>query len=199
MPTYGVRTRHGIMYLHGDLGDHCADCGDVASHLCDYPIGGDKTCDRKLCERHGRTVGDDMHYCRTHYREWRAHYPDKPEYRYTHLRLKTLPGMAHAAMALLKEEFDRRDQGERGGRLPVFLHNSAIPLGTDAARAGMGPVDDAPYESLAGGLWWCIEHALVEVCWRKPPGASPQPWFALTSQGLAVMEGHTVERMDEER
>ncbi|WP_444679671.1 hypothetical protein [Halomonas sp. E19] len=55
-------------------------------------------------------------------------------------------------------------------------------------------MDDAPYESLAGGLHWCLEHDLIEVCWRKPPGRDPQPWFAMTRSGLAVMEGETVER-----
>ena len=193
MPSYESHTRNGTFRIHGDLGDHCADCSDVASVLCDFPIGGDLTCDRKVCERHARVVGDDMHYCLTHHREYLALNPDKPEYRLTQLRLKTLPGFAHAALSFLKEAFDHRDTGHRGPGVEPFLRNSAIPLGEEGVRAGRGPVEDAPYDSLAGGLQWCLHYGLVEVCWRKPPGYDPQPWFALTMTGLRVIEGEVVE------
>lgn len=101
--------------------------------------------------------------------------------------------MAHAAMSFLKEAFDRRDPGHRDHHTDRFLLNSPIPLGPDAVRVGYGLVEHKPHESLAGGLSWCVEHKLVRVCWRKPPGQSPQPWFALTRAGLAVMEGEVVE------
>lgn len=53
--------------------DDCSECGDnwpVAEFLCDYPVGNDKTCDRKLCRKCAKTVGKDMHYCPTHHAEW---------------------------------------------------------------------------------------------------------------------------------
>lgn len=194
MPSYRAQTDKGDIHFHGDLGEHCADCSDVAGWLCDFPIGGDLTCDRRLCERHGRVVGDNAHYCLTHYRQWRAMNPGEPDYQMTHLRRGTLPAMAQVALGFLKDAFDRRDQGHRGEGITPFLRNSAIPLGADGVRIGQGDVPDAPFESLAGGLRWCLEHDLIEVCWRQPPGRDPQPWFAMTRSGLAVMEGETVER-----
>lgn len=194
MPSYYTPTQYGDMHTKGSLGPHCAECADVGGFLCDYPIGGGLTCDRSLCEAHSHIVGDDMHYCETHYREWRANNPEAPpEYVLTRYRLKTLPGQAEIALSFLKDAFDRRDQGHRDEHLARFLSNSAIPLGQDAHRVGHGPIDDAPHESLAGGLAWCIAQGLAQVCWRKPPGQSCQPWFALTRIGLAVMEGETVE------
>lgn len=77
------------------------------------------------------------------------------------------------------------------------MRNSAIPLGKDGQRAGRDPVEDAPYESLAGGLRWCLDHGLAEVCWRKLPGQAPQPWFALTMAGLRDIEGDVVELADQ--
>ncbi|MGI2201042.1 hypothetical protein [Shewanella baltica] len=53
--------------------DDCSECGDnwpVAEFLCDYPVGNDKTCDRKLCRKCAKTVGKDMHCCPTHHAEW---------------------------------------------------------------------------------------------------------------------------------
>lgn len=196
MPSYTVQADWGTVRVHGELGEHCADCLDVASHLCDYPIGGDKTCDRNICEQHGTVVGYNTHYCLNHFREWMANNPDKEEYRYTHLHLSILPGMAETALGFLKEAFDLRDPGDRGPQLQPFLRNSAIPLGRDAMRAALGGIQDAPHTSLAGGLGWGIEHGLVEVCWRKLHGSSPQPFFALTLRGLAVLEGEEVELRD---
>jgi hypothetical protein len=37
-----------------------------ASKLCDWPIGGGKTCDKPLCEAHAVHVGPDTDYCRGH-------------------------------------------------------------------------------------------------------------------------------------
>ncbi len=62
--------------IHGDLGPHCAECLDVAANLCDYPIGGDKTCDRMICHQHSSLVGDNMHYCSAHFAIYKK---DNPE------------------------------------------------------------------------------------------------------------------------
>lgn len=199
MPSYYTATQYGDMHIKGDLGPHCADCADVGGILCDYPIGGGLTCDRSLCEAHGHIVGEDIHYCETHYREWRANNPEAPtEYALTRYRLKTLPGQAEVALGFLKDAFESRDPGHRDEHLARFLRSSAIPLGRDAQRVGHGPIDDEPHESLAGGLAWCIEHGLAQVCWRKPAGHAEQPWFALTPAGLAVMEGEVVEAVRDE-
>lgn len=193
MPCYTVQTRRGVMFLHGDLGEHCADCGDVGSLLCDYPIGGGKTCDRKLCEGHAHLVGDDIHYCRSHFREWQTDNPDKPTYRHTHLQWVNLPGMAQTALTFLKQEFDRRDPGERSHLIHRFLRNSAIQLGRDASRAVEDHIEDAPHESLAGALQWSIRHGLAEVYWKPQRQGAALPCFALTRAGLSVLEGGVVE------
>lgn len=53
----------------------CSECGDnypvVVEFLCDFPVGDEKTCDRLLCKSCARVVGKDMHYCETHYQEWK--------------------------------------------------------------------------------------------------------------------------------
>lgn len=53
----------------------CSECGDnypvVVEFLCDFPIGDEKTCDRLLCKTCARVVGKDMHYCESHYQEWK--------------------------------------------------------------------------------------------------------------------------------
>ncbi len=56
--------------------DSCSECGGnfpAAEFLCDYPVGNDKTCDRKLCRKCARTVGKDMHYCPVHHAEWKEY------------------------------------------------------------------------------------------------------------------------------
>lgn len=53
--------------------DSCPDCGSVADYLCDFPVGkSGRTCDRRMCAEHAHQVGEDMHYCDTHYKEWQA-------------------------------------------------------------------------------------------------------------------------------
>lgn len=193
MPTYHVNSSIGTFHLSGDLGPQCADCYDLGAYLCDYPIGGGLTCDRSICEQHGTIVGDDLHYCFTHAREYQDNNPGKLPYVLNRYRLKTLPSMAHTAMSFLKSEFDKRDPGNRDHHLKRFLLNSALPLGVDAARAAHGEVAE---HCLAGGLRWCINNGLVQICWRKPPGQSPLPMFALTSSGLRVMEGEEVDAID---
>jgi hypothetical protein len=193
MPCYTVQTRQGVISLHGDLGAPCADCGDVGGLLCDFPIGGGLTCDRKLCEAHGHLVGDDLHYCRSHYREWCENNPDKPAYRLTQIQAVNLPGMAMTAMTFLKLEFDRRDPGIRTPQVDAFLRSSAIPLGRDGREAAENDVEGAPHESLAAGLQWCLLHGLIEVCWKPQRQGAALPCFALTRAGLSVLEGGVVE------
>ncbi len=71
MPCYRVPTKDGgHMFMCCKLGPHCADCGDVGSNLCDYPVGKGKTCDRPICDLHAHEIGPNMHYCATHHAEW---------------------------------------------------------------------------------------------------------------------------------
>lgn len=68
MPCY--KTKDGI-HICGDLGPHCAECADVGSFLCDYPVGKDKTCDRHMCSDHATEVAPDLHYCAGHTKMWK--------------------------------------------------------------------------------------------------------------------------------
>ena len=61
----------GRVFIHGELGPHCADCAAPSEYLCDYPVGDDKTCDRSICRQHGVQVGQNMHYCQSHEVMWR--------------------------------------------------------------------------------------------------------------------------------
>lgn len=56
--------------IHGKLGKHCTDCGDVGKNLCDYSLGKDKTCDRSICDRHSHEMDQNLHYCGVHFRMW---------------------------------------------------------------------------------------------------------------------------------
>jgi len=64
--------RNPVGHICGDLGEHCSDCGDLGTNLCDFPVGDGKTCDRSICDYHGKEIAPDMHYCEQHYKEWRA-------------------------------------------------------------------------------------------------------------------------------
>jgi hypothetical protein len=44
----------------------CTKPGDL---LCDFPVGDGRTCDRRICRRHGTRVGPNKDYCITHPRE----------------------------------------------------------------------------------------------------------------------------------
>ena len=72
MPCYVMYDdqRNQIGHICGDLGPHCADCGDGGYNLCDYPVGDGKTCDRSICEFHSHEIAPNMHYCDQHYAEW---------------------------------------------------------------------------------------------------------------------------------
>jgi len=48
----------------------CRVCGDIATILCDYPIGNDKTCDSALCEHHSVSIRGDLDYCHEHSSEY---------------------------------------------------------------------------------------------------------------------------------
>jgi len=73
MPCYFTKLPNGAKaIICGKLGKHCADCGDVGTNLCDYPVGArGRTCDRPICEAHSHEIGPNMHYCETHYRMWK--------------------------------------------------------------------------------------------------------------------------------
>jgi len=72
MPCYLVPMKDGgQMFMCGNLGDHCADCGDVSGFLCDYPVGDGKTCDRPMCEAHANEIAPDLHYCIQHLKMYR--------------------------------------------------------------------------------------------------------------------------------
>lgn len=52
--------------------EHChhSNCIGFNDFLCDYPVGDDKTCDFGMCSEHINQVGEDLHYCNTHYEMW---------------------------------------------------------------------------------------------------------------------------------
>jgi hypothetical protein len=54
----------------GDL-DVCT-CGYFADLLCDYPMGGGKTCDAPLCPDCAHEVGEDRHLCLIHFGQYRG-------------------------------------------------------------------------------------------------------------------------------
>jgi len=41
-------------------------CNNRHTKLCDYPVGKNKTCDRKLCDRHAESIGEDRDVCPEH-------------------------------------------------------------------------------------------------------------------------------------
>lgn len=42
------------------------DCHAIAEKLCDFPLGQELTCDRKLCKTHAVAIAYEMDYCPTH-------------------------------------------------------------------------------------------------------------------------------------
>ena len=77
MPCYfGYDNQGNPFHICGDLGPHCAECSDVGVNLCDYPIGGGKTCDRAICNQHSNLVGTDMHYCTAHFGIYKSENPE---------------------------------------------------------------------------------------------------------------------------
>lgn len=68
--TAKKRNEGSPMFICGDLGDHCRDCGALGVNLCDYPVGDGKTCDAPLCDEHAAEVAPEIHYCAGHLAEW---------------------------------------------------------------------------------------------------------------------------------
>lgn len=198
MPLYIIPMQEGgNMFMHGDLGKHCADCSRPSDNLCDYPIGGGKTCDRAICDHHSHVVGDDMHYCETHYREWRENNPDRPDYQLTRYRLLTLPPFAAVAMQWLKRDVDRL--AEQFPEVPQerLRHSAANPLGSGEDPAKKHPSPD-PRINLEQGLAWLIHAGLVIGQSRKKHSDKMPRWvFMLTEDGLRVANGETVEAKKE--
>lgn len=58
-------------YLRGRLGKPATCCGWISAFLCDYPVGDNKTCDKRLCEEHAYEIAPEIHYCSAHYDEWK--------------------------------------------------------------------------------------------------------------------------------
>jgi hypothetical protein len=54
-----------IWFVCGDGVIPCKSCGQISSHLCDYPIGDGKTCDIELCEDCKVTIGK-FDFCPVH-------------------------------------------------------------------------------------------------------------------------------------
>lgn len=58
----------GEMHFSGDGIVACGfqGCPYIAERLCDYPMGGGKTCDQPLCEDHAQRQADEIDFCPTH-------------------------------------------------------------------------------------------------------------------------------------
>lgn len=41
-------------------------CSNTATHQCDYPLGGGRTCDAWICAAHATSAGPDLDHCPTH-------------------------------------------------------------------------------------------------------------------------------------
>ena len=72
MTCYQKVAPEGSLFLCGDIGSHCAECGWVGDYLCDYPVGEEKTCDRPLCGAHAHEIAPGLHYCAAHLTLWEA-------------------------------------------------------------------------------------------------------------------------------
>ena len=73
---------HLIARVSGDTIKPCNQCGQIAFHFCDWPMGDGKTCDAPLCVEHAivqgprpqmqlKLVADDddremIHFCPVH-------------------------------------------------------------------------------------------------------------------------------------
>jgi len=64
-----TRDAKGITFTCGSGIAPCSVCGDLATALCDYPVGPNKTCDVPLCEKHRIKQGvewQEIDFCPTH-------------------------------------------------------------------------------------------------------------------------------------
>ena len=48
----------------------CSLCGFASENLCDHPMGRGRTCDLALCDVCAHQIGDDLHLCELHFREF---------------------------------------------------------------------------------------------------------------------------------
>ena len=74
MPCYMIHLKDGgKAFLCGELGPHCSDanCGDVGTFLCDFPVSDGKTCEAPLCRGHAFEAAPNVHYCPGHALLWR--------------------------------------------------------------------------------------------------------------------------------
>lgn len=65
----GLAISKGGIFFCGDGIEPCAFCGDVASALCDYPVGRRQRCDTYLCENCRIQQGGeirDIDFCPSH-------------------------------------------------------------------------------------------------------------------------------------
>lgn len=51
-------------------GEDVCVCGRLSGFLCDWPVGGGKTCDLPLCSDCARVIGEDRHACEIHWHCW---------------------------------------------------------------------------------------------------------------------------------
>jgi hypothetical protein len=49
------------------IGERQHACMDISQFLCDWPVGGGRTCDRALCTAHAHEVARNKHYCPEHF------------------------------------------------------------------------------------------------------------------------------------
>ena len=49
---------------------YCTACDKRAPFLCDWKIGGGKTCDLPICAIHAEQVAEDKHLCPKHSKAW---------------------------------------------------------------------------------------------------------------------------------
>lgn len=91
MPRYGVwcwfpskKSPDGYVPAHvmfnckkSDLPKLCA-CGYASDFLCDYPVGNGKTCDKALCVKCRKNVGEEIDYCACHFKEWQEFKASQP-------------------------------------------------------------------------------------------------------------------------
>lgn len=74
MPCHTIKVDGTVAIICTSRGrqKRCA-CGRPARYLCDWKLGGGKTCDRPICAVHAEEVAKDKHLCVDHqaaYARW---------------------------------------------------------------------------------------------------------------------------------
>jgi hypothetical protein len=77
MPCTHVELRGGghAIVCGGRRKPKLCECGRVGTLLCDWKMGGGKTCARPMCSTHASEVGPDKHLCAEHKKAFDA-WPD---------------------------------------------------------------------------------------------------------------------------